>query len=78
MFRQDEYIVAKTEFDNMKKKYNIQTWPGAGVNDSEGVELAIANGAELITCNNPDVMLDLLRKRGYHKQCHFKPFGSAM
>ena len=35
--------------------------------DEEGVKLAIANGAELITCDNPDVILDLLRKRGYHK-----------
>ena len=28
--------------------------------------LAVANGATLITCNNPDVVLDLLRKKGYH------------
>ena len=31
------------------------------------VDEAIAKGAELITCNNPDVVLDLLRKKGYHK-----------
>ena len=31
-----------------------------------GCDMAIANGATLITCNNPDVVLDLLRKKGYH------------
>ena len=67
MFGEDTYIATKPEFDDMKKKYGIQTWAGAGVKDEEGVKLAIANGAELITCDNPDVILDLLRKRGYHK-----------
>ena len=67
MFGQGEYIATKEEFENMKNKYNIQTWAGAGVKDAEGVSRAIANGAELITCNNPDVILDLLRERGYHK-----------
>lgn len=61
------YIASQKEFAEMKNKYNIQTWAGAGVKDEEGVELAIANRAELITCDNPDVILDLLRKRGYHK-----------
>ena len=67
MFGKDDYIATKEEFDNMKKKYGIQTWAGAGVKDDDGVRRAIENGAELITCNNPDVILDLLRKKGYHK-----------
>lgn len=44
----------------------IQPWAGASVKDESTVDLAIANGAELITCNNPDVVLELLRKKGYH------------
>ncbi len=44
----------------------IQPWAGASVKDEETVDLAIANGAELITCNNPDVVLELLRKKGGH------------
>jgi glycerophosphoryl diester phosphodiesterase len=44
----------------------IQPWAGASVKDEETVDLAIAKGAELITCNNPDVVLELLRKKGYH------------
>ena len=43
-----------------------QPWAGACVADAEGVDLAIANKATLITCNNPDVILALLRERGYH------------
>ena len=30
------------------------------------VDEAIARGAYLITCNNPDEILALLRERGYH------------
>ena len=44
-----------------------QPWAGACVSDAEGVDLAIANKATLITCNNPDEVLRLLRERGYHK-----------
>ena len=38
-----------------------------GVKDASGVDQAIENGATLITCNNPDVILELLRERGRHK-----------
>ena len=67
MFGNPGYIASKEEFAAMKKKYGIQTWAGAGVKNAEGVDTVIANGAELITCNNPDVILKLLREREYHK-----------
>lgn len=69
MFSSDEtsFIATKEEFDEMKEKYGIQTWAGAGVCDEKSVDEAIKNGAELITCNNPDVILDILRKKGYHE-----------
>ena len=44
----------------------VQPWAGAGVRDAEGVDEAIACGAFLITCNNPDEILALLRARGRH------------
>ena len=53
-------------FDFMRHR-GIQPWAGAGVNCDERVELAIERGVTLITCNNPDVILDSLRRRGYHK-----------
>jgi glycerophosphoryl diester phosphodiesterase len=59
-------MAEKMEFDRMAS-YGIEPWAGAGVRDEAGVDAAIACGATLITCNNPDVILDLLRKKGYHK-----------
>ena len=58
-------MATKEEFADMAAK-GVRPWAGAGVKDADGVDAAIANGAELITCNNPDVILALLRERGYH------------
>ena len=43
-----------------------EPWAGASVKDEAGVDRAIECGATLITCNNPDKILELLRKKGYH------------
>ena len=59
-------MAAKAEFDIMRKN-GPQPWAGASVKDEKSVELAIRNGAELITCNNPDVILELLRLKKKHK-----------
>lgn len=58
-------MATKTEFD-MMAEIGPQPWAGACVKDEVGVDMAIANGAYLITCNNPDLILDLLRAKGYH------------
>ena len=58
-------IAEKCEFDRMAEM-GPEPWAGAGVADEAGVDRAIACGATLITCNNPDVILELLRKKGYH------------
>jgi len=60
------YMAKKEAFDRMRA-YGVQPWAGASVKDAKGVENAIANGAVLITCDNPDEILALLRERGYHK-----------
>ena len=59
-------MAEKMEFDRMAS-YGIEPWAGAGVRDKAGVDAAINCGATLITCNNPDLILDLLRQKGYHK-----------
>jgi len=59
-------MATKEEFSAMKAR-GVQPWAGAGVKDAAGVDMAIERGAELITCNNVDVILDLLRQRGRHK-----------
>jgi hypothetical protein len=58
-------MATETEF-SMMEALGSQPWAGACVKDEEGVDLAIKNGAYLITCNNPDEILALLRERGYH------------
>ena len=59
-------MASKAEFEAMAAR-GIEPWAGACVKDAEGVDMAIENGATLITCNNPDHILALLRERGYHK-----------
>lgn len=57
----------KEDFARMAAK-GVQPWVGATVYDEKGVNLAIENGAMLITCNNPGTILELLRKKGYHQE----------
>ena len=59
------HMATKEEFDAMIAR-GVQPWAGAAVKDAETVDEAIERGAYLITCNNPDEVLALLRERGYH------------
>ena len=59
-------MATKEKFDAMAAR-GVQPWAGAGVRDAAGVDMAIERGATLITCNNVDDVLELLRQRGYHK-----------
>lgn len=45
----------------------VRVWAGASTKDRETIELALKAGAELITCNNPDEVLSILRQMGLHK-----------
>jgi glycerophosphoryl diester phosphodiesterase len=63
---QETYMASLAECEKMRAR-GVQTWAGAGVHDEEGVKKAIAHGASLITCNNPDEILAILRRLGYHK-----------
>ena len=63
--RDDEIMADRESFDMVRAR-GVRPWAGAGVKDAAGVDLAIARGAELITCNIPDVILSLLRERGKH------------
>ncbi len=67
------YAYCACLFTNNPKAYDylrsrgVQPWGGAGIKDEETLEKAIARGVTYITCNNPDVILDLLKKKGFHK-----------
>jgi hypothetical protein len=45
----------------------VEPWAGASVRDEYGVDRVIEAGCTLITCNNPDEVLRILRAKGYHK-----------
>ncbi len=49
------------------RAYGVHPWTGPNVKDAVSVERAITCGIELCIANNPDVVLPLLRERGYHK-----------
>lgn len=45
----------------------LQVWGPASIKDEASVDLAVEMGVELITCNNPDRVLEILRAKGLHK-----------
>ena len=65
MFGPDAGMAEKEAFAELKSR-GVQTWVGASVCDERTVDIAIDHGAVLVTCNNPDVILDILRKKGRH------------
>ena len=65
MFGPDAGMSEKEAFTELKNR-GVQTWVGASVCDERTVDIAIDHGAVLVTCNNPDVILDILRKKGRH------------
>lgn len=50
-----------------KEKTGIRVWGPASIRDEATVDEAIERGVELITCNNPDRVLEILREKGLHK-----------
>lgn len=58
--------VSAEEVRKLHEEYGVRIWAGAYVKDEKGVELAENIGSELITCNNPDEILEILRKKGLH------------
>lgn len=45
----------------------IRIWAPASTRDAESIDKMVACGVELITCNNPDEVLQILREKGLHK-----------
>lgn len=51
----------------LREERGIHIWAGTYAKDEESIDLAVQMGAELITCNNPDEVLAILRKKGLHQ-----------
>ena len=55
------------EIRKLHRETGIRLWAGRRVNTEERIDLAVEMGVELITCNDPDVVLSILRKKNLHK-----------
>lgn len=55
------------EVKQLHKETGVRIWAGAYAKDEKNVELAVEIGAELITCDNPDEVLAILRKKNLHE-----------
>ena len=51
----------------LREETGIRLWAGTYAKDEETIAVAIEMGAELITCDNPDEVLEILRKKNLHK-----------
>jgi glycerophosphoryl diester phosphodiesterase len=58
-------MASREAFDLMHSR-GIQCWVGTGVKDEAGIDEFIERGGKLIICDNPDELLTILRKKGYH------------
>ena len=45
----------------------VRIWAGTYAKDEKSIDLSVSIGAELITCNNPDEVLAILKRKGLHK-----------
>lgn len=60
-------IVTSEQIREFSKETGVRVWVGKYINDEKTVDLAVSWGTELITANNPDEILKILRKKGLHK-----------
>ena len=51
----------------LHEEYGVRIWAGTYAKDEKSIDLSVGIGAELITCNNPDEVLSILRRKGLHK-----------
>ena len=66
----DGYITvdqALAEARQCQEQYGLRMWVGVEANTEENINLVRKINAELITCNDPDNVLAILRKMGLHE-----------
>ena len=66
MFGVQEGEITLEDVHTLHRNTGVRIWAGTYAKDEASVNLAVRMGAELITCNNPDEVLDILRKKKLH------------
>jgi len=59
--------VTMDEVKQLHKDTGVRLWSGTYAKDEDTIDIAVEMGAELITCDNPDEVLKILRSRNLHK-----------
>lgn len=67
VFGLQEGEISLEDVRRLREERGVRIWAGTYARDEESVDLAIQMGAELITCNNPDEVLAILRRKNLHK-----------
>lgn len=59
--------VSIEDVKQLHRDKDIQIWAGTYARDEKSIDTAIEMGTVLITCNNPDEVLEILRRKNLHK-----------
>lgn len=59
--------VTVEQVKELHKDSGVRIWAGTYAKDEKSIDLSVSIGAELITCNNPDEVLAILKRKGLHK-----------
>lgn len=59
--------VTAEEIKKLHTDTGVRIWAGSYANNEENINKAIEMGCELITCDNPDEVLEILKAKGLHK-----------
>ncbi len=59
--------VSVEDVKQLQKETGVRLWAGTYAKDEKTVDIAVQMGAELITCDNPDEVLEILRSKNLHK-----------
>lgn len=62
-----EGVTTAGEVREFSKRTGVRPWAGRYANSEKAIDFAVEMGAELITCDNPDEVLAILRKKHLHK-----------
>ena len=66
VFGVQEGEITVEDVQNLHRRTGVRIWAGTYAKDESSIDLAVRMGAELITCNNPDEVLNILRKKKLH------------
>ena len=67
VFGVQEGEITLEDVNTLHRNTGVRIWVGTYAKDEASVDLAVRMGAELITCNNPDEVLDILKKQKLHR-----------